>query len=263
MSERYPAFTASAGRRAGKTPSTCCAPCLATQHAGGMIDELLTDDAYLLHADLRRLIPAADACLLADRASPRPAAAAHPRAITADPGRARGAVQRHRGARGPRAQLFHRPTWQAPYRAQWATVQPPKRTRHPGRPPGRGQRGVRVTGQRPDPARQRRQRRDGADLGSGHRSAARQSCTATELGPCDVRRHASMASTLLASGGDDGTVRIWDPATGQQRAVLKGHTAGSRRCALSRVDGQLCWLAPATTERCGSGTRPPANSTPA
>ena len=28
---------------------------------------------------------------------------------------------------------------------------------------------------------------------------------------------------LLASGGDDGTVRIWDPATGEQRAMLEGH----------------------------------------
>jgi WD40 repeat protein len=30
--------------------------------------------------------------------------------------------------------------------------------------------------------------------------------------------------TLLASGGDDGMVRIWDPATGAERATLAGHT---------------------------------------
>ena len=30
--------------------------------------------------------------------------------------------------------------------------------------------------------------------------------------------------TWLATGGGDGTVRIWDPATGQQRATLTGHT---------------------------------------
>ena len=29
--------------------------------------------------------------------------------------------------------------------------------------------------------------------------------------------------TWLASGGEDGSVRIWDPATGEQRAVLTGH----------------------------------------
>ena len=32
--------------------------------------------------------------------------------------------------------------------------------------------------------------------------------------------------TWLATASYDDTVRIWDPATGQQRAVLTGHTAG-------------------------------------
>ena len=44
----------------------------------------------------------------------------------------------------------------------------------------------------------------------------------------------------LASGGGDGTVRIWDVATGQQRATLNGHTGGVRAVAVA-PDGS--WLA--------------------
>jgi WD40 repeat protein len=44
----------------------------------------------------------------------------------------------------------------------------------------------------------------------------------------------------LASGGDDGTVRIWDAATGQERAALKGHTGGVQAVAIA-PDGS--WLA--------------------
>ncbi len=31
---------------------------------------------------------------------------------------------------------------------------------------------------------------------------------------------------LLASASEDGTVRIWDPQTGQQRTTLEGHQGG-------------------------------------
>ena len=67
--------------------------------------------------------------------------------------------------------------------------------------------------------------------------------------------------TWLASAGADGSVRIWDPATGQQRAALAGH-AGPVTAVAIAPDGT--WLASAatTTGRCGSGTRPPASSAP-
>ena len=39
--------------------------------------------------------------------------------------------------------------------------------------------------------------------------------------------------TRLASAGDDGTVRVWDAATGAPQATLTGHTGGVRAVAWS------------------------------
>ena len=45
---------------------------------------------------------------------------------------------------------------------------------------------------------------------------------------------------LLASGGSDGTVRIWDPETGEQRAVLDGHRGWiNGLCAVSVAGREL------------------------
>ena len=44
----------------------------------------------------------------------------------------------------------------------------------------------------------------------------------------------------LASGGDDGLVRVWDLATGQQRAALRGHRGAVHAVAIA-PDGS--WLA--------------------
>ena len=46
----------------------------------------------------------------------------------------------------------------------------------------------------------------------------------------------------LATAGEDGSVRIWDPATGELRAVLTGHTGWVRALAVA-PDGS--WLATA------------------
>jgi WD40 repeat protein len=42
----------------------------------------------------------------------------------------------------------------------------------------------------------------------------------------------------LASAGEDGTVRVWDPATGAELAVLSGHIYQVRAVAFS-PDGRL------------------------
>ena len=65
---------------------------------------------------------------------------------------------------------------------------------------------------------------------------------------------------LLASGGNDGTVRIWDPATGQQHAILEGHrgwvnsvcpvsVAGQELLASGGKDGTVRIWDPATSQR--------------
>ena len=51
--------------------------------------------------------------------------------------------------------------------------------------------------------------------------------------------------TWLATASDDGSVRIWDPATGQQRATLTGHTGEVSAVAIA-PDGT--WLATASDD---------------
>ena len=65
---------------------------------------------------------------------------------------------------------------------------------------------------------------------------------------------------LLASAGSDGTVRIWDPATGQQRTTLEATSVRSTACARSPSPGRSCWPAPAATDGAdlGPADRPAA-----
>src|SRR3712207_8001819 len=52
--------------------------------------------------------------------------------------------------------------------------------------------------------------------------------------------YTTLFRSWLASAGDDGTVRIWDPATGTQRHSLTGHLGGVQALAIA-PDGS--WLA--------------------
>jgi WD40 repeat protein len=44
---------------------------------------------------------------------------------------------------------------------------------------------------------------------------------------------------LLASGSSDQTIRLWDPGTGEERKLLRGHTGAVRTLAFAAPNSQL------------------------
>ena len=125
---------------------------------------------------------------------------------------------------------------------------------HPHRPRRPGERGG---GQRGRPPRRlRRRRRDGAGVGPGHRRSRRHPLTGHDGGVSAVA--VSADGRRAVSGGDDGTVRVWDLATGAAAGTpCTGHDGGVHAVAVER--GRPPAPSPAaTTGRCGCGTWPPA-----
>ena len=161
-------------------------------HAAGLVDDLLTDDAYLLYADLQRLLQVAEGA-----SSP---AARHrarllrltPQAITAAPAE-RAALFSVTEALDNLGTTYRDGPWQAPYRAQWAAAQP---------------------------------RRERASFKT-QQGAVCAVCAVTVDG-----------RTLLASGSDDATIRVWDPRTGEQLTALEGHQDWVNAVCAITVDGR-------------------------
>ena len=97
----------------------------------------------------------------------------------------------------------------------------------------------------------RQQRRHGADLGPGHRRRPAPPSPAT---PARCGRWRSpRTARWLATAGDDGTVRIWDPRTGG-RATPPHRPHRPGRGGGDRPGRHAGWPPPATTGRRGSGT---------
>ena len=148
----------------------------------GMLDELLTDDEYLLHADLHRLTPQAQAATDADNATD--AGKQRARLLQLTPYAASAKPQERRAMFSVTEALeklgdsFTSSPGSAPYRAHWSTV---------------ATRAERLAQE-------------------GHAGGVQVVCSLVLDG-----------RTLLASGGDDEIVRIWDPATGRQQRALEGH----------------------------------------
>jgi WD40 repeat protein/DNA-binding SARP family transcriptional activator len=160
--------------------------------AAGLVDDLLCDDAYLLHADLRRLMQVADAAGSAPGRRRAQLLRLTPRAIAAGPAD-RAALFSVTEALDDLGASYLDGGWQAPYRALWASVKP---------------------------------RSERAAL-EGHQGWVTGVCPLTLAG-----------QQLLASAGTDGTVRIWDPQTGEQRTMIEGHHSGANSVCPVTVTGQ-------------------------
>ncbi len=213
---------------------------------GGVIDDLLTDAGYLLHADLRRLIPPAATASTADGRDRARLLRMTPHAIDATPA-VRAALfgvteVEQRLARSPRASV------RAPYQAVWATVTPQQEEAvlegHAGG----------VDAVCPVPV-------DGRTLlaGGGEDGTVRLWDPATgepvlamrAPGGGRIRTVCALpvhGRTLLAAGGSNSTVRLWDPAGGDPVRTLTGHTAGVDRVCPVEVDGRTL-LASASADR--------------
>jgi WD40 repeat protein/DNA-binding SARP family transcriptional activator len=188
--------------------------------AAGLVDDLLCDDAYLLRADLRRLIQAADGADSAPGRRRTQLLRLTPRAITAGPAD-RAALLSVTEALDDLGTSYRDGGWHAPYRALWASVKPRSE-----RATLEGHQGwvigvcpVTVAGRQllasagtdgtvriwdPQTSEQR-------TMMEGHEGGVNGICPVMVAG-----------RQLLASVGNDGTVRIWDPQTGQQRAMMQG-----------------------------------------
>ncbi|MGW2638727.1 trypsin-like serine protease [Streptomyces sp. NPDC001348] len=197
-----------------------------------VIDDLLTDSTYLLHADLRRLIPPA-----ATAATPQGRDRAQllrktPHAIDATP-TIRNALFGMTETQQGLGNAF-RGTAMGPYRAVWAAVTPQSEETildgHIDRVSGVCS--VEVNGRTllasADCGRSVRlwdpSTGDNIRTLEGHHSAVWGLCT-VEL---DGR-------TLLATAGGDRTVRLWDPATGDNIRTLEGHTTTVQTVCSVRV----------------------------
>ncbi len=142
----------------------------------GLVDELLTDDAYLLYADLRRLMLAAHHATTQQARRSLQLIGLTPQAVTAASGERAALFSVTQALEGLGADYASTPG--TPYLARWAHT-----FTH----------GARIALE-------------------GHLGVVRALCPVTVAG-----------RELIAGASEDGTVRIWDPATGRQEAATEGH----------------------------------------
>jgi WD40 repeat protein len=186
----------------------------------GLLDDLLTDDEYLLYADLLRVTPLADQAISMAAQNRIRLLRLTPRAVSAGPAERAALLSMTAVLEGTGSRFA---AWHpAPYRARWAAVA--KRAEHTVLEGHAG--GVRAvcpvkvheqvmlasagsdaTVRLWDPVTGQQQR-----ILQGHVGSVNAVCQLEMQG-----------QTLLASAGEDTTVRLWDPVTGRQQHILQGH----------------------------------------
>ncbi|OLZ66556.1 hypothetical protein AV521_27045 [Streptomyces sp. IMTB 2501] len=142
---------------------------------GGVMDDLLTDAAFALHADLRRFIPVVGLAQGAEMRDRAQLLRRTPLAIDASPAQ-RAALFSVTEAQEGLGRTYRRLAMASDYRAEWASVSP---------------------------------RAEEAIL-EGHADEVRAVCSVSLAG-----------RTHLASAGNDGTVRLWDPISTRATRVLR------------------------------------------
>ena len=183
-----------------------------------LIDGLLSDDEYLLHADLRRLIPVAYHAFTDHGRERARLLRLTPQAIQASPAE-RAALFSVTETLEGLGRTYSAATWAAPYKGKWSST--PQRT-------------------------------ETLTL-KGHQRMVNALCPITVDG-----------RDLLASGSDDGTIRVWDPATGEPVTTLHtNHDRVTAMCAVT-VNGRdlLASGGREKTVRLWDPTRPRANWSP-